>query len=104
MQDKPMVAFSAGMVEIEETIKAFLYRHMYRHERVMRIMRDAERIVANLFGHYLANPHELPAGWLPAGAEADQIARSIGDFIAGMTDRFALSEHVRTFDSTPDLR
>ena len=104
MQEQPMVVFSAGMVEIEATIKAFLYRHMYRHERVMRIMRDAERIVASLFGHYLANPHELPPGWLPAGAEGDEIARSIGDFIAGMTDRFALSEHVRIFDSTPDLR
>jgi dGTPase len=104
MQDQPMVAFSAGMVEIEATIKAFLYRHMYRHERVMNIMRDAEKIVANLFGHYLANPHELPPGWLPAGAEGDEIARGIGDFIAGMTDRFALSEHVRIFDLTPDLR
>ena len=104
MQDQPMVAFSAGMVEIEATIKAFLYRHMYRHARVMSIMRDAEKIVANLFGHYLANPHELPPGWLPAGAEGAEIARGIGDFIAGMTDRFALSEHVRIFDLTPDLR
>lgn len=104
MQDQPMVAFSAGMVEIEATIKAFLYRHMYRHPRVMSIMRDAEKIVANLFGHYLANPRELPPGWLPEGAEGDEIARGIGDFIAGMTDRFALSEHVRIFDLTPDLR
>jgi dGTPase len=102
--DQPMAAFSPAMVEIEETIKAFLYRRMYRHLRVMEIMGDAEKIVADLFGHYLANPEELPPGWLPQGSAADEIARRIGDFIAGMTDRFALSEHRRIFDSTPDLR
>jgi len=100
----PIASFSPAMVEIEETIKAFLYRRMYRHLRVMKIMGDAEKIVADLFGHYLAHPHELPAGWLPQGAAGDEIARGIGDFIAGMTDRFALSEHRRLFDSTPDLR
>jgi dGTPase len=102
--DRPLAAFSPAMVEIEETIKAFLYRRMYRHMRVMEIMGDAEKIVANLFGHYLGNPDELPPGWLPQGAAGDEIARGIGDFIAGMTDRFALSEHRRLFDSTPDLR
>ena len=102
--DQPMAAFSPAMVEIEESIKAFLYRRMYRHLRVMEIMGDAEKIVADLFGHYLANPEELPPGWLPQGAASDEIARRIGDFIAGMTDRFALSEHRRIFDSTPDLR
>jgi dGTPase len=102
--DQPMAAFSPAMVEIEETIKAFLYRRMYRHLRVMEIMGDAEKIVADLFGHYLANPEELPPGWLPQGSAADEVARRIGDFIAGMTDRFALSEHRRIFDSTPDLR
>jgi dGTPase len=70
----------------------------------MRIMTDAEAIVADLFGHYLANAAELPPGWLPQGAPADEIARRIGDFIAGMTDRFAISEHRRIFDLTPDLR
>jgi dGTPase len=102
--DRPLAAFSPAMVEIEETIKAFLYRRMYRHLRVMEIMGDAEKIVANLFGHYLGNPDELPPGWLPQGAAGDEIARGIGDFIAGMTDRFALDEHRRIFDSTPDLR
>jgi dGTPase len=102
--DRPLAAFAPAMVEIEETIKAFLYRRMYRHLRVMEIMGDAEKIVADLFGHYLANPDELPPGWLPQGAAGDEVARGIGDFIAGMTDRFALSEHRRLFDSTPDLR
>jgi dGTPase len=102
--NRPIVAFSPQMVEVEATIKAFLYRRMYRHLRVMQIMGDAEKIVANLFGHYLANPEELPPGWLPLHTPADEIARGIGDFIAGMTDRFALDEHRRLFDSTPDLR
>jgi dGTPase len=102
--DRPMAAFSPAMVEIEETIKAFLYRRMYRHLRVMEIMGDAEKIVGDLFGHYLANPDELPPAWLSQGAAGDEVARGIGDFIAGMTDRFALSEHRRLFDSTPDLR
>jgi dGTPase len=101
---RAMAAFSSGMVEIEATIKAFLYSRMYRHLRVMQIMGDAEKIVASLFGHYLANPDELPPGWLPPGANPDEIARGIGDFIAGMTDRFALGEHRRIFDSTPELR
>jgi dGTPase len=101
---RPMVAFSTAMIEIEATIKAFLYSRMYRHLRVMRIMGDAEKIVADLFGHYLANPDELPPGWLGQVAAADETARGIGDFIAGMTDRFALGEHRRIFDSTPELR
>jgi dGTPase len=101
---RPTVAFSPQMVAMEGTIKAFLYSRMYRHARVMRIMGDAEKIVAGLFGHYLANPDELPPGWLPPQAGPDEIARGIGDFIAGMTDRFAMGEHRRIFDSTPDLR
>lgn len=101
---QPMAAFSGQMVQTEATIKAFLYSRMYRHLRVMRIMGDAEKIVADLFGHYLANPDELPPGWLPPGVTPDETARGIGDFIAGMTDRFALGEHLRIFDSTPDLR
>ncbi|MDQ8728811.1 deoxyguanosinetriphosphate triphosphohydrolase [Bradyrhizobium sp. LHD-71] len=101
---RPMAAFSQAMVEAEAQIKAFLYSRMYRHLRVMRIMGDAATIVTNLAGHYLANPDELPPGWLAEGAAADEIARGIGDFIAGMTDRFAIVEHRRIFDSTPDLR
>ena len=80
---------------------------MYRHEWVMRVMRDAEQLVFDLFARYQANPALMPAEWLPLEnrivTEAEQ-ARRIGNFIAGMTDRFALNEHQRLFDSTPDLR
>lgn len=102
--DRPTAAFSPAMAATEAAIKAFLYGRMYRHLRVMEIMNDAEKVVADLVGHYLANPDELPPGWLAGGAPADEIARGIGDFIAGMTDRFAIVEHRRIFDSTPDLR
>jgi dGTPase len=81
---------------------------MYRHERVMRVMGDAEAVVWDLFAHYRNRPADLPPEWGPAGSrghetEADR-ARRIGNFIAGMTDRFAITEHQRLFDSTPELR
>jgi dGTPase len=79
---------------------------MYREERVMRIMTDAEAVVRDLFAHYLDEPlhmgpersDEIVAGDDPL------LARQIADFIAGMTDRFAIEEHKRYFDSTPELR
>jgi dGTPase len=101
-----LIAFPLAVAREEAAIKAFLKQHMYRHERVMRVMREAEQIVADLFARYQRNPHDLPAEWLPAeGTETEaEGARRIGNFIAGMTDRFALIEHQRLFDSTPDLR
>jgi dGTPase len=102
----PVVAFSPGMATIDQAIKAFLLPRMYRHARVMRIMGDAERLVADLFARYLAEPQALPDEWRHGldGTDAGQRARHIADFIAGMTDRFALTEHARLFDSTPELR
>ena len=67
-------------------------------------MRDAERIVADLFGRYQDDPALLPDGWLEGCEGEGDRGRRIGHFIAGMTDRFALTEHHRLFDSTPDLR
>jgi dGTPase len=101
-----LVGFPLPVAREEETIKAFLYRRMYRHQRVMRVMGEAEQILFDLFAHYQKNPRDLPAEWLPApeGEEEADGARRIGNFIAGMTDRFAFTEHQRLFDSTPDLR
>jgi dGTPase len=103
-----LIAFSAAAAQAEAEIKAFLKQRMYRHPRVMRVMGDAETIVFDLFARYQKVPDDLPAEWLPpqgakAETEADR-ARRIGNFIAGMTDRFAMTEHQRLFDSTPDLR
>jgi len=101
-------AFPDQVAAEEAAIKAFLKTRMYRHDWVMRIMRDAEAIVSNLFQRYQRDPGELPAEWLPhrpGRGEGEAVdARLIGNFIAGMTDRFALTEHQRLFDSTPDLR
>ena len=101
-----LIAFSPAVAQAEAEIKAFLKLRMYRHARVMRVMGEAETIVADLFARYQKTPRDLPPEWLPPdGAESDTMrARRIGNFIAGMTDRFALTEHQRLFDSTPDLR
>jgi len=101
-----LVAFPPGVAEAEAEIKSFLKVRMYRHPRVMRVMGDAEQIVFELFAHYRKTPGDLPSEWLsPDSEETDtERARRIGNFIAGMTDRFALTEHRRLFDLTPDLR
>jgi dGTPase len=105
-QKQAMIAFPADVAKAEAGIKTFLYQHMYRHERVMRVMGEAEQIVADLFERYRKSPGDLPAEWLEgSGRETDtERSRRIGNFIAGMTDRYALIEHQRLFDSTPDLR
>jgi dGTPase len=104
--NEPVVGFSAAMEQSDKAIKGFLYPRMYRHPRVMRIMTDAEDVVRNLFGHYVTLPNDLPAAWgegLPDSDEAGRMRR-IADYIAGMTDRYALIEHARYFSSTPELR
>ena len=102
----PVGAFSPAMAEADRAIKGFLYPRMYRHDRIMRIMRDAERLVCALFARYLDRPDDMPAEWAQIVDSGDTAARSrhIADFIAGMTDRYALTEHARLFDSTPELR
>jgi dGTPase len=97
------VVFPPDVAEAEAGIKTFLREHMYRHARVMRVMNEAEAIIFDLFARYQRKPNDLPPEWQEGADEAAQ-ARTIGNFIAGMTDRFALIEHQRLFDSTPDLR
>jgi dGTPase len=103
-----LIAFPAEVAQAEAGIKAFLKQRMYRHPRVMRVMGDAEQILFDLFARYQNNPGDLPPEWLPPGGGESESeterARRIGNFIAGMTDRFAMTEHQRLFDSTPDLR
>ncbi|HEY6024259.1 MAG TPA: deoxyguanosinetriphosphate triphosphohydrolase [Pseudolabrys sp.] len=103
---RPIVGFSPAMDKADRDIKGFLYPRMYRHERVMRIMGDAENVVRDLFAHYMAAPADLPAEWGEGiGArDADARARRIADYIAGMTDRYALVEHAKYFKATPELR
>ena len=101
-----VVAFSPGMQSELDRLRAFLFARVYRHARVARIMSEAERVVADLFRRYSDEPEALPPEWReqapPLGTP--DYARHVADFIAGMTDRFALAEHRRLFDATPDLR
>jgi dGTPase len=105
-RDQPLVAFPPVVAAEEAEIKAFLKQRMYRHKRVMRVMGEAEQIVFDLFARYQQSPSDLPAEWVEDTERETEAgrARRIGNFIAGMTDRFALIEHQRLFDSTPDLR
>jgi dGTPase len=102
----PVIALSPQAEQEDREIKSFLLERMYRHDRIMRIMQDAQQVVADLFAHYMAQPGDLPPSWLQAAEASDEEgrARRIADFIAGMTDRYALVEHGRYFDSTPELR
>ena len=101
-----LIAFPDDVALAEAEIKSFLKLRMYRHPRVMRVMGEAERILFDLFARYQKVPGDLPSEWLPQEDRDSETgrARRIGNFIAGMTDRFALTEHQRLFDSTPDLR
>jgi dGTPase len=101
-----VAGFSAAMGQADRAIKSFLETRMYRHARVMHVMDQAGGVLRDLFARYSAHPGDLPGEWqegLNAMPEPAR-ARRIADFIAGMTDRFALAEHARLFDSTPELR
>jgi len=101
-----LVGFSPAVADAEHVIKGFLETHMYRHARIKRIMNEAADVLRALFRHYTEHPDELPAEWSVGLSSCDPAARArrIADFIAGMTDRYALAEHERLFDSTPELR
>ncbi len=102
----PVIAFSGAMQAADTAIKGFLYPRMYRHARVMRVMHEAEAVVRDLFAHFAAHPADLPAEWGEGATSMSEAARSrrIADYIAGMTDRYALVEHARHFAATPELR
>jgi dGTPase len=101
-----VAGFSAPTANAEGAIKEFLKTRMYRHERVQRVMSEAANVVRDLFARYSTQPDDLPPEWREGLTGMDEAgrARHIADFIAGMTDRYALAEHTRLFDSTPELR
>ncbi|RUM98704.1 deoxyguanosinetriphosphate triphosphohydrolase [Pseudaminobacter arsenicus] len=100
-----IVAFSDELAPAERELKAFLYKNIYRHDEVMRVRAGAEQIVLELFDAYFADPNEMPEGWHEGLDHAlDRVrARHVADFIAGMTDTYAIKEHQRLFDHTPEL-
>jgi dGTPase len=100
-----MIAFSEKMQRDLDQLRAFLATHVYRHRRIARIMDDAGSVVRDLFKRYSEEADALPPEWRgSAPRDTRAYARHICDFIAGMTDRYALAEHRRLFDATPDLR
>jgi dGTPase len=98
-----VVAFSETMSRDLDSLRAFLAARVYRSPRIVRVMGDAERIVTDLFERYRTLPDALPPEWREQ-APAHGYSRYVCDFIAGMTDRYALAEHRRLFDVTPELR
>jgi len=97
--DEPVVAFSREMEKENQCLKAFLMQHMYRHYKVDRMAKKARLVVRELFDLLLRKPGCLPAEWQKEAEAMDQPGRAqlVLDYVAGMTDRFALEEHRRLF-------
>lgn len=97
---QPLVSFSDEMVANDRALKKFLFPNMYRHFLVNRMTSKARRVVKDLFTLLHAEPECLPPEWrrLSDGPGTTKTARVVADYIAGMTDRFALDEHRRLFD------
>jgi dGTPase len=96
---KPLVAFSAAMGHETQALRRFLFERMYRHERVTRSTDRAKAIVRALFERLFSEPDLLPPEWASQAKSATTArrARLVADYIAGMTDRFAITEHARLF-------
>lgn len=101
-----VVAFSPAMAADLKVLKAFLMERVYRSRKVMDVMEEAEAGIARLFARYLSDPSALPETWRAAqeGLSERRQARVIADFVAGMTDRYALDQIRRLFDGKPELR
>jgi dGTPase len=97
---RPVVAFSAGMFEANKAVRAFLFERMYRHWRVNRTVGKSRRVVQMLFSLLHGGPQMLPDEWRARAGDAGtpRAARVVCDYIAGMTDRFALEEYKRLTD------
>ncbi len=113
---RAMIGFSDAKQGEEAALKKFLFGHLYRHPLVMAKMDAAANIIEKLFDHYVANPDTLPDGFrtdfapsshaLRASGVSSPIAsraRGVSDFIAGMTDQFAIRDYERLFDRIPVL-
>ncbi|MCR5879904.1 deoxyguanosinetriphosphate triphosphohydrolase [Phenylobacterium sp. J367] len=97
--DHAVVAFSRDMVEDLSALRTFLMERMYRHWKVNRTRSQARRILAEMFQLFMHEPDVLPADWGERAATRDEAgkARVVCDYIAGMTDRFAIEEHRKLF-------
>ncbi len=92
-----VIAHSAAIVTLNRELKDYLFREMYRHYRVTRMAVKAERFITQLFETYIAEPQQLPPS-VQQAVEDRGLYRAVTDYIAGMTDRYALQEWQRLFD------
>lgn len=98
--DRPVVQFSEAMMEANNQLRAFLFQRMYRHWRVNRTTQKCKRALQVMFTLLHGEPRQLPPWWQARAGEAGSTAaaRAVCDYLAGMTDRFALEEHRRMTD------
>ena len=100
---EPVIAFSPAMAEANRVIKEFLFARMYRHWRVNRMTAKARRVTGEIFTLLHQAPGLLPDDWRGRAGDVpgnQRVAQAVADYIAGMTDRFALDEHLRLTDIT----
>ena len=96
---RTLIGFSAGVADAEQGLKAYLFEHVYRSEQVMEPVRRSQKVVADLFDHYFKHM-DMPGRWgetAHATIDLSARARIISDFIAGMTDPYAIEQHGRIF-------
>ena len=106
----PVIAFSDAMAADLEVLRDFLFTNMWRHYKVNRMTSKAKRVVTDLFNLFMSETNTLPVEW--QGGKDNAIgtlavgdrARIIADYIASMTDRYAILEHERLFELGPILR
>src|ERR1700733_3206297 len=100
---RTLVGQTAAIETADRDIKGFLVARMYRHPDVKRVREQADAVVRRLFKAYMTDSSALPPEWA-AKADGQTRAQAVADYIAGMTDRFAIAEHARLFDGASDLR
>jgi dGTPase len=98
---RPLVGLSPEMARRNAELKSYLHRHLYQHHRIERMKDKSRRILEALYQRYFENPRLLPDD-TALRVEKDGLERTIADYIAGMTDRYAIQEHRRLFD--PSVR
>lgn len=99
---EPLIGFSEALEGPQRALRTFLYSRMYKHYRVNRMRSKAKRVLADLFDVFLSEPQTLPPPWnaLAMREEGTRRARIVCDYMAGMTDTYALEEYRRLFDTS----
>ncbi|MBL8045904.1 MAG: deoxyguanosinetriphosphate triphosphohydrolase [Anaerolineales bacterium] len=93
-----VIGWSEAMARHNKQLKRFLFENLYRHYRVVRMEAKAEKVLSDLFHAYMRRPEQLPPETHKRAEAVGSVARAICDYLAGMTDRFALDEHYKLFD------